>query len=85
MTKNEFAAQQKKAIEQMKEMNAKSTESKLPPPQKKSYVSPNSGFELPFANMFNDKDTVLILGLLLILYGEKTDKVLLYALLYILL
>ncbi len=94
MTQSEFAAQQQRAIKQMKEMNAKSTNnshsgptSPPPPPSPKKHTAPIQGFtfELPFSNLLGDKDTALILGLLLLLYGEKADKLLLYALIYILL
>lgn len=90
MTQNEFYEQQQRAINAMIEMNKKSTnppKSKAPPlpPTPKKNRPNNLGFELPFANLFKDNDTALILGLLLILYGEKTDKLLLYALIYILL
>ncbi len=89
MTQNEFYEQQQRAIDAMREMNKKSTNPQngtthtLPPPPKKQQGS--FGVELPFANLFKDKDTALIIGLLLILYGEKADKMLLYALIYILL
>ncbi len=90
MTQNEFYEQQQRAINAMREMNKKSTNPQngnvppLPPLHKKNQPN-NSMPELPFANLFKDKDTALILGLLLILYGEKADKMLLYALIYILL
>lgn len=42
-------------------------------------------FDLSFLDRFlGQKDTTLILGLLLVLWGEKDDKLLLFALLYIL-
>ncbi|MBQ6848283.1 MAG: hypothetical protein IJO62_05175 [Clostridia bacterium] len=91
MTQNEFSAERQRAINQMKEMNAKATNNSiplpppLPPPKKQSPPSQGFGLELPFFNLLGDKDTALILGLLLILYGEKADKFLLYALIYILL
>ncbi len=45
----------------------------------------NSGFPLPFLDMFkSDSDMPIILGLLLLLMSEKCDKRLLFALLYIL-
>lgn len=90
MMQNDFNEQKERAINAMREMNKKSTNQsnathkKSPePPPKKQVHSPVP--ELPFGNLFKDKDTALILGLLLILYGEKADKLLLYALIYILL
>lgn len=45
-----------------------------------------SGFNVPFLDMLTkDKDTTLIIGLLLILMSENSDKILLFALVYILL
>ena len=45
-----------------------------------------SGFSLPILDTLKiDRDTTLILGLLLILWSEKSDRYLLLALLYILL
>lgn len=93
MSPNEFSRQQQDAINRMREMNKKSTNpppdnNRRPPPKPQSKQRNSNeglGFELPFGNLFNDKDTALILGLLLILYGEKADKMLLLALVYILL
>lgn len=45
-----------------------------------------SGMNLPFLNnLKNDQDITLVLGLLLILISEKSDRLLMLALLYILL
>lgn len=45
----------------------------------------SSGLNLPFPNkLTSDSDTTLIIGLLLILMSEKSDKTLLFALMYIL-
>lgn len=93
MSPNEFSRQQQEAIDRMREMNKKSTNPQAdtavhtqPKTQPKPQNSQGGlGLELPFGNLFNDKDTALILGLLLILYGEKADKMLLLALVYILL
>lgn len=93
MSPNEFSRQQQEAIDRMREMNKKSTnpqaDTAVHTPPKTQTKPQNSqgglGLELPFGNLFNDKDTALILGLLLILYGEKADKMLLLALVYILL
>lgn len=87
---NEFYEQQQRAIHAMREMNKKSTNpqntnhKKSPEPSQKKQMPPPIP-ELPFSNIFKEKDTALILSLLLILYGEKADKLLLYALIYILL
>ena len=92
MSPNEFSRQQQEAIDRMREMNKKSTNPQAdtavhaPPktqPKPQNYQG-GLGLELPFGNLFQDKDTALILGLLLILYGEKADKMLLLALVYIL-
>ena len=93
MSSNEFSRQQQDAINRMREMNKKSTNpppdnNRRPPPKpqpKQQNSQDGSKLELPFGNLFKDKDTALILGLLLILYGEKADKMLLLALVYILL
>lgn len=91
MSPNEFSRQQQDAINRMREMNKKSTNpqpdnTRRPPPKPQpKQQNSQDGLELPFGNLFKDKDTALILGLLLILYGEKADKMLLLALVYILL
>ena len=93
MSPNEFSRQQQDAINRMREMNKKSTNpypdnTRRPPPKsqpKPQNIGESLGSQLPFGNLFKDKDTALILGLLLILYGEKADKMLLLALVYILL
>ena len=57
-----------------------SNEDSLPPTRKGGLSS------LPFLDMLNiDGDLPLIIGLLLILFSEKADKKLLFALIYILL
>ena len=57
-----------------------SNEDSLPPARKGGLSS------LPFLNLLNiDGDLPLIIGLLLILFSEKADKKLLFALIYILL
>lgn len=46
----------------------------------------NGGLNIPFLdNILKDGDSSLILGLLLVLMSENTDKMLLFALMYILL
>lgn len=79
MNQNEFDAKRKEAALKMLEMNAKRKEE---PPIKQN-TQPS--FEIPFLqNFLNDGDSSLIIGLLLILMSEKTDKLLLFALIYIL-
>ncbi|MBR4123652.1 MAG: hypothetical protein IKY45_00320 [Clostridia bacterium] len=96
---NDFKRQQQAAVERMRQMNARATQSnyKSQPPKKeqpacephiKKPAAKNSflsGINIPFLdNLSSDGDTALILGLLLILISENTDKTLLFALIYIL-
>ena len=61
-------------------------EEKEAPTQFLNTAYKKSDFSLPFLkNLKIDRDTTLILGLLLILWSEKSDRYLLLALLYILL
>lgn len=87
MNSNEFELRRQNALKEMREICSKSTnpppKKKTPPPKQNSILINN--INLPFENLFKDKETALILGLLLILYGEKADKLLLLALVYILL
>lgn len=93
MTQNEFELRRKQAVENMRQMNARSTQptpepQKPPEPQKLYESNPpkNSGPDIPFLSFLSsDKDAALIIGLLLILMSEKSDKTLLFALVYILL
>lgn len=60
-----------------------------PPPENglnsDKQVKRADGLNIPFLNMLSsDGDTALIIGLILILMSEKTDKILLFALVYIL-
>ena len=53
--------------------------------KKPTFNSFFDGIGLPFSSLLSgDKDTALIIGLLLILMSEKSDKILLFALIYIL-
>lgn len=63
------------------------TQNEIPtPPQPMKKSRPTGGFDLPFLDFFTqDGDITLIVGLLLILMSEKSDKKLLFALIYILL
>ncbi len=90
MTEQEFNARSHSAIEEMKKMNTRST-NKQPPLNSPPKPTKKSGsllgdLGLPFLeNLKTDGDLTLILGILLLLLSEKTDKRLLFALLYILL
>ncbi|MBE6787188.1 MAG: hypothetical protein E7537_02445 [Ruminococcaceae bacterium] len=94
MNSKNFSEKQQRAIEQMFDMNKRSTSSPMPNPEKpnqppKPPKTDNSflgGFSLPFLdNLKKDGDMTLILGILLLLLSEKADKRLLFALIYILL
>ena len=95
MNNMNFSNRQREAIEQMKQMNAKSIYKKEPEtkaehkPQNPPEQQPNSffgGINLPFLENFKtDGDLTLIIGILLLLLSEKADKRLLFALIYILL
>ena len=85
---NDFFKQQQSAVERMREMNSRSafkdSKQQKPPPK-----PPNnnilSSLNIPFLDSLSaDGDIALILGLLLILMSENTDKTLLFALVYIL-
>ena len=87
MNENEFNKARQNAINQMHQMNERSTNK--PPPTKPLTNNDNSllsGLKLPFLENFKtDGDLTLIIGLLLLLLSEKADKRLLFALIYILL
>ncbi len=91
MNNNTFQKQQQEAVQRMREMNARSTfkEPPEPEPQKEKQQQNNSllgSLNLPFLDSLKkDGDATLILGILLLLFSEKADKRLLFALLYILL
>lgn len=84
------------AIERMRKMSEKSafylgknqkppqqTPTPQKPPQHQSFLP---SFNIPFLDsLTKDGDSALILGLLLILISEQSDKMLLFALIYILL
>lgn len=95
MTQNDFVNQQRAAVERMREINSrsayKSVKGKAPDqnevPKKPSGKTSgdNNSLQIPILDkLLSDGDSVLILGLLLILMSEKADKMLLFALLYIL-
>ena len=95
MNENDFKQRQQTAIEQMRQMNRRSsnvTPQKEPepeppkPPTNKPQNSFLGNLGLPFLdNLKTDGDLTLILGILLLLLSEKADKRLLFALIYILL
>ena len=93
MNGQNFKDQQRRAIEQMKDMNKRSTAPPMPEPKKPpepKKADPNNSFfgglSIPFLdNLQKDGDMTLILGILLLLLSEKADKRLLFALIYILL
>ena len=100
MTEQEFIIEQQKAIERMKKLAQNSSNSKNIPPvphfvktESKEIPNENSAFpfdlsslNIPFLDKLKtDKDMGLILGLMLILLCENSDKLLLLALAYILL
>ena len=87
MNQNEFMRERQAAVERMREMNSRSKSPQSNPPEPMPTPKPQqqNGFNLPFLDMFlKDGDSSLILGLLLILMSEKADKMLLFALVYIL-
>ncbi len=87
---NDFYKKQQAALESMREMNlrakpAANAEAKNNS-TKKANPSAQNGINIPFLEgIFKDSDSTLILGLLLLLMSEKGDKMLLFALVYILL
>ncbi len=89
MKNQNFSEQQRRAIEQMKEMNSRSTQKSEPKAEEKKSGPQNSflgGISLTFLDgLKKDGDMTLILGILLLLLSEKADKRLLFALIYILL
>lgn len=80
----------------MREMNARAdTKNQSPPPKEDSKPANNkissthrgqsSDPLFAITDLIKNKDTALILGLLLLLFSENADKKLLFALVYILL
>ena len=88
LTENDFLKQQQSAVERMREMNSRSAFKPQKQPQKPQKSQNNNilgSLNIPFLDsLSSDGDMSLILGLLLILMSEKTDKTLLFALVYIL-
>lgn len=91
MNEKEFNKARQDAINQMQQMNNRSTNKKPPPikepnPQPKQNTSLFGNLNIPFLeNLKTDGDLTLIIGILLLLLSEKADKRLLFALIYILL
>lgn len=89
MSENEFRRQSEAAMKYMREMNAKAnpknqSHGTANTQNKKEPLKTNQKTMLPFENLLKNGDTALILGLLLILFNEKADQKLLFALIYIL-
>ena len=89
MDQNEFLKRKTLAAEQLIKMNKNSQKENTPfkkEPLKNEASSFLNGINIPFLDLFKtDSDFALILGLLLLILGEKADKRLLFALIYILL
>ncbi len=86
----DFERQKQDAVERVRKMNALYRQKmghNNPPPQKqreeKSHTPVDVMQLIRFDQVRNDPDRLLLLGVLLLLSGEKTDEKLLYALLYI--
>lgn len=86
----DFERQKREAAERVRRMNEsyrKRLESTAPAkkePQEEKKTSPVDLMRLiRFDEVKSDPDRLLLLGVLLLLSGEKTDEKLLYALLYI--
>ncbi len=91
MNEKEFNKARQDAINQMHQMNNRSTNNQ-PLPQKENATQKKNdnysfgGLNIPFLeNLKTDSDLTLIIGILLLLLSEKADKRLLFALIYILL
>lgn len=94
LNENEFKLKQQDAIKRMQEMSSQAKTYTNPPystpsvaqPQQNKTQSQNSSFSIPILDsLLKDGDATLIIGLLLLLMSEKGDKILLFALIYILL
>jgi hypothetical protein len=86
MTANDFDKYRNQAIQ----MNARSTNKEQQTKKENQKTKPINntplGLNIPVLDFLStDKDAALIIGLLLILMSEKSDKMLLFALVYILL
>lgn len=86
----DFERQKQDAVERVRKMNAlyrQKMGQNNPSPQKqreeKSHTPVDVMQLIRFDQVRNDPDRLLLLGVLLLLSGEKTDEKLLYALLYI--
>ena len=91
MNENDFAKRKFAAAEQLRQMNKNSQKNNPIEPaaqtqQKTEPLNFLNSINIPFLDSFKtDSDFALILGLLLLILGEKADKRLLFALIYILL
>ena len=85
MQKSDFS-ESRAAIEKMREMSLRATPSESEKNSKENRKTYKSGLNIPFLDsIFSDSDATLIIALLLLLLSENTDKILLFALVYILL
>jgi hypothetical protein len=94
LQESNFNKQKAQAVEKLREMSARSTNKKN---ENSNNATNNinkdksnnnnifSQFNLPFLDLLlKDQDSTLIIGLLLMLMGDNNDKLLLFALIYIL-
>lgn len=85
MNGNDFLREKQIAAEKLREMNSRSRFKEEKKPEKK-LQSNGSILGIPaLDNLLKTPDTVLLVGLLLILMSENADKRLIFALIYILL
>ncbi len=76
-----YSIDKERAIKQMLDMNKRATKKEeTPPPSRHTHTN----FPLSFINFPLDTDTITILALMYILYKEKCDILLIFALAYIL-
>lgn len=94
MDSDGFDIQKQRAIERMRELNSRSKNTKVTAQNRQNgrqtatidFLPHNTPFKIPILDgLGSDPDISLILGLLLLLYFDSTDKLLLLALVYILL
>lgn len=88
----DFLSARRRAENEAREMFARSFDSKSKPPPKISDCRENRPDFLTFlpnpisnllGGLFKDNDTMLILALIIILASDKADKLLIFALIYI--
>lgn len=95
MEQSDFDKQKAEAVEKLREMNARTTNKNSERNNKSTNNSSKnnkstdnnifSQLNIPLLNsLLKDEDSTLIIGLLLMLMGDNNDKLLLFALIYIL-